>query len=421
MKILHTSDWHLGRTTFGQSRAIDHAASLAEITQIAATHRPDLIINSGDLFDQQRPPVQALQLATDALQGLAAIAPVVVIAGNHDSAPLLHWLHGLLRHGGRIHIVADPEAVQTGTIVRIPAAEGGRLHVAALPFITANRIVTALDDPSTRRSAYAEFIAKAQHDLLRRLHADFDATTDVSILAAHQYVSGSVPSNTENRNHTCDFYVTDPLQIPPVDYAAYGHIHRPQDLPGKRVVGAYPGSPIQLDFGEADEDKTVVLAHLYPGTPTRIERIPLYAGRRLRKLKGTLEQLRREAETVTDELCQVIVDLPTHHPHLSREIREIFPEAATIVDVDENAADRTIDLITPDTPLEAEPDNLTMFGAFLAERRGGQASAAQVLNVFGELLHHADDEQPPVLAAEELLAADLSAFAVPTDDEQVPA
>ncbi|GAA2391955.1 exonuclease subunit SbcD [Dactylosporangium salmoneum] len=413
-QVLHTSDWHLGKTTWGHSRVKDHERVLAEIVDTAAAKKPDLILNTGDLFDQHRPPVQAMQHATDVLRALSEIAPVVVISGNHDSAVLLHWLHGLLRYGDRIHIVADPDAARAGTIRRFPIGDG-RLHLAALPFITANRIITALDDPTTRRRAYADHIAAVQRELLHRLHEDFDPVRDVSVLAAHQYLAGSIPSRTENPNHTCDFYAMDPDQIPQVDYAAFGHIHKPQDLPG-RVVGAYAGSPIQLDFGEVGETKSVVIAHLQPGAPTRIDRIPLQTGRRLEIPSGTLDELRVHAGSITNEICRIVARTPTHDPNLSRQVRALFPDA-TIVQIDEDAADRTLDLITSDTAPDSEPDNVTMFSTYLAQHRTPLANAGHVLELFSTLLHQADDELPPVLPAEELLSEDLSTFTVPAEEE----
>jgi exonuclease SbcD len=415
-KILHTSDWHLGRTTWGQSRAPDHEAVLAQIIDIATRECPDLILNTGDLFDQQRPPVQAMRLATDVLHELSTIAPVVVICGNHDSPPLLHWLHGLMGHHDRISLVADPDAVRDGVVLRYRVTHG-RLHLAALPFITANRIVNVLDNPAGRRKTYAEFIALLQQRLLRELNSDFDADRDVSVFAAHQYVSGSIPSRTENLTHTSDFYTTDPDHIPPVDYAAYGHIHRPQSLPGSRVIGAYAGSPIQLDLGEVGEDKSVVLAHLHPGEPTDIKRIPLSAGRRLQRLTGTLEELSELAETVTDEICHITVKTATHQPDLSCHVRALFPNA-TIVHIHEDCADRKLDLVTAPESDEGEPDNLAMFSTYLAQRTTTHAPASDILYLFGTLLSHTDDEAPPTLPAEELLAADLATFAVPTDPEE---
>lgn len=415
-KILHASDWHIGKTTWGQTRAPDHEAVLAEIEEIAAAEQPDLIINTGDLFDQQRPPVQAMRLATDVLQALSAIAPVMVVCGNHDSAPLLYWLHGLMHHSDRIHLVADPDAVRGGAVLRYPVA-GGTLHVAALPFITANRVVNVMDHPSIRNKNYAEHIARLQRQLLRDLHQDFDAATDVCVFAAHQYVSGSIPSRTENRNHTCDFYATDPDHIPEVNYAAFGHIHKPQELPGGRVVGAYAGSPIQLDFGEAGEDKSVVVAHLRPNEPTRIERMPLRAGRRLQRLTGTLDELRAQALSITDQICHVTVDTQTHEPDLNRQVRSLLPDA-TIVQIHESCADRKLDLVTPDAAEGDRPDNLTMFGAYLAERGTKHAPADRVLELFGTLLGHADNQLPPTLPAEDALAIDLADFPAPAQDDE---
>jgi exonuclease SbcD len=411
MKVLHTSDWHLGRVTWNESRSQDHEAVLAEIVDIATAQSPDLILNTGDLFDQYRPPIHALRLATDVLHQLAAIAPVVVILGNHDSAPLMDWIDGLMRHGDRIHLVAAPAAMNAGTVLRFPTT-GGRIHVAALPFITANRIVNVSETPEGRRRSYADFIATLQHDLLTELHDDFDPATDVSIYAAHQYVAGASPSTTENRNHTCDFYSTDPDRLPGVDYAAFGHIHKPQSLPGNRVVGAYAGSPIQLDFGEEGEDKSVVVAHLETGTPTQLSHLPLTAGRRLRRLTGTIEQLHNRRDDVTDEICHVTVKTTTHELNLQRQVQDIFPNA-TLVYVHEDCADRKLDLITSAPPVDGEPDNHHMFATYLAERTTNKAPAGDVLSLFDTLLSTADDDTPPTLDADELLSADLAAFAVP--------
>ncbi|MFI5960454.1 exonuclease SbcCD subunit D [Cryptosporangium sp. NPDC051539] len=412
-KILHTSDWHLGRTVWGHSRLPDQQAVLAEIVELAANEKPDLILNTGDLFDQQRPPVPAMRLATDALSELATIAPVVVVAGNHDSAALLTWLHGMLRHTGRIHFVADADAVRRGTVLHYPI-DGGQIHLAALPFITANRIVDIQDDPAGRRKSYAEYIGGLQNDLMRELSGAVDPERDVTVFAAHQYVSGTLTSKSENPTHTSVFYLTDPEQIPSVNYAAYGHIHKPQLLPG-RVVGAYAGSPLQMDFGEAGEDKSAVVVTLAAGTPTGVRRVPLRAGRRLVRVSGTLDDLRAEAPTIGDALCHIVIDTPNHQPDLARQVHDLLPHA-TVVYWGENAADRHLDLRALDEPVGPEPDNLSLFKDYLAERGTKSAPADEVLQLFGTLLAHVDDEVPE-LPAEQLLAPDLDTFAVPTVPE----
>jgi exonuclease SbcD len=304
VKLLHTSDWHLGRSTYGHSRATDHEAVLAEITEIAATHQPDVIVNSGDLFDQQRPPLHALRLATRTLNDLAEIAPVVVVCGNHDSAAYLNWLHELLNRSAPIHFVTGSDD-HAGEVLRFPIGDR-TLHVAALPFISANRVVDVFDDPAQRRTAYARYIAGLQNQLMRELADGFDADHDVSVFTAHQFVAGAIPSRTEN--HTDAHYAIDGHQIPTVSYAAFGHIHKPQPLPNTHVTGSYAGSPLQLDFGEATEDKSIVMVGLQPGLPAAREYIPLTRGRRLRYVTGTLDDISAQASDISTDICWITVN-----------------------------------------------------------------------------------------------------------------
>ncbi|MGW5666352.1 metallophosphoesterase family protein [Micromonospora sp. NPDC003776] len=410
MKVLHTSDWHLGRTTYGHSRTSDHEAVLAEITEIAAATRPDLILNTGDLFDMQRPPLHSLKLATSTLHNLAEIAPVVVVCGNHDSAAYLHWLHDLLSRSAPIHFVTSHDNA-VGEVLRLPAGEQA-IHVAALPFISANRIVNVFDEPGQRRITYAGHIAGLQQRLMRELRDGFDASRDVSVFAAHQYIAGAIPSRTENPSHTCDFYATDPQHLPVVTYAAFGHIHKPQPLPTTSVTGCYAGSPLQLDFGEVGEDKSVVVATLQPGQGAVLERIPLKRGRRLHYITGTLDEIRTTAASVTTDICLVTVNTENHIDNLAGQIRGLLPEA-TIADLRENAADRRLELLAP-VDDATDVDTTTLFSEYLATRGVQGVSAQQVLQLFSTLLPHASEHEPPELPEEQLLAADPEiAFPLP--------
>ncbi len=152
MRILHTSDWHLGRVTYNQSRAADHDAVLTEIIALAREHRPDLICNTGDLFDHARPSYDDMGKAITVLQELATIAPVVVLCGNHDSALLFGLFSQLLAADSRIHLVAKPLLASEGGILQFPAADGTTLRLAVLPFVHSNRFIDAFDDPATWQS-----------------------------------------------------------------------------------------------------------------------------------------------------------------------------------------------------------------------------------------------------------------------------
>lgn len=408
LKILHTSDWHLGRTLWNHSRVADHEAVLAEMIAIAAEHRPDVIIHSGDVFDQARPSVLAKSMATDALQKLAEIAPVVVVCGNHDSAPLLAWLHGLMNYNGRIHLVADPDGLHTGSIVTVPVGDQ-KIHVAALPFINANRVINVFDNPDGWRGTYAQYLASAARQLIQRAQCGADPARDVIAFATHQYVGGTQPSKSENRGHITDLYATDPDLLPDVNYLAFGHIHKPQRLPGP-TVGHYAGSPLQLDFGEDNDDKSLVLARLAPGHETTTTVIPLTTGRRVRRLSGTVEQLRNTTPAVTDEFCHVTVKTDTRTPGIATIVASMFPDA-TVVHIHEDFADRHLELASVPGGDDGL-DLIDLFIEYLAVEGTRHSSATTVRELFQTLLASADDEAPR-LAIEELLDTEIVATATP--------
>src|SRR5262245_11895481 len=139
MKVLHVSDWHLGRLTYREPRASDHDVVLAEIVALARAERPDLVCHTGDLFDQRRPSYPDMARGITALQELAAVAPVVVVCGNHDSPRLFEVFAQLLGPDSHIHFVAEPRLPTEGGILRFPAADGTILRLGVLPFVHANR------------------------------------------------------------------------------------------------------------------------------------------------------------------------------------------------------------------------------------------------------------------------------------------
>jgi len=408
VRILHTSDWHLGRVTYNHSRAADHDAVLTEIIALAREHRPDLICHTGDLFDHARPSYSDMGKAITVLQELAAIAPVVVACGNHDSALLLGLFTQLLGANSRIHFITAPRPGHDG-VLRFPGPDGTILRLAALPFVHANRFIDPFDDPATWQGNYADRVGRLAQALADDLLRDLDPGREVTVFAAHQYVAGAYLSGSERAAHSNDFYATRSEQIPTVDYAAFGHIHKPQALPGNAVTGRYAGSPIQLDFGEIGDRKSIVLVDLHPGRDAQIELVELRAGRRLRRLDGTLDEVRALAPLVGDELCLVTVHTATHEPTLSEQIRELLP-AATVLQINEVCADRRLEILTEDAvAADLDPDFPQMFRDYLAEQGTKAAAVDRVMTTFELLFTSIDDEYPPTLPEEDLLAAPVPA------------
>ncbi|MGO1053722.1 metallophosphoesterase family protein [Crossiella sp. CA198] len=407
MKILHTSDWHVGRTTYGQSRSVDHDSVLQEIITLARSERPDLIVHSGDLFDHARPSIEDMGKVVTVLKEVAAIAPVVVVRGNHDSAAMFQFFSHAFGIDHGIHFVDEPRNPDAGGVLRFPCGDGTGLRLAVLPFVHANRVVDAFDDVNHWRAAYAERIGRMEQELAAELLRGFDPRRDIAMFAAHQYVSGAHINGSERSAHVADFYATNPKHVPAVGYAAFGHIHKPQRLPSTRVPGRYAGSPIQLDFGEAGEQKSVVLVDLRPGQQADIELAELGGGRPLRRLDGTLDELRALAPAVGRELCLVTVHTPTHLPNLTEQVLGLLPDAV-VLDVKGICADQKLEVLNKQSvSADAEPDLNEYFRDFLADQGSNTVAADRLMAAFTTVLTRIEEEQQTPLPEESLLTQPL--------------
>lgn len=397
MRLLHVSDWHLGRLTYRCSRVADHEAALAETLQLARDVRPHLILHTGDVFDGFRPGYAEMTFAIEALEELAAVAPVVVLAGNHDSAALFRLFDRLQGPEPRIRFLDRVRPPAEGGVLELPGADGEVVRLASLPFVHANRIVDRFEDPTTWTATYSERIQRIEEELERGLNAGYDPSRHVLLFAAHLYVSGARISQSERPLHVSEGYATRLERLPNVSYAAFGHVHLPQPLPRRGVVGRYAGSPIPLDFGEERERKEVVLVEAEPGRPATVTPHPLAGGRPLRTLAGTLEEIRALAPEAAEALCRVTVRTDEPIPDLARLLGELLP-GATLVEVNEDCAATRLEVVDASTvDVDAEPGFAELFRTYLAERGTRGARADRVLRTFETLIRAVEAEEEPRL------------------------
>ena len=176
-----------------------------------------------------------------------------------------------------------------------------------------------------------------------------------------------------------DTYACRLERLPQVSYAAFGHIHRPQALPGSVLTGRYAGSPICLDYGEEGEQKEIVFVEAEPGRPALVTPQPLSGGRKLRTLDGTLDEIRAQAATVGDAICRVTIRTETPTENLSELLRELCP-AATFVEVNEDCA-ATGSRLSRRRRMTQTPSRAlaNCFGTYLAEQGTRGANATRVL------------------------------------------
>lgn len=415
-RVFHTSDWHVGKPLRGVSRTPDSEAVLAEIVAQARDAKPDLIIHSGDVFDGLRPATADLRLALGALNELGAIAPTVVLAGNHDSGALFEVFTMLLGTGLPVRFVSKARPPADGGIVEVQAGDGTRLRLAPVPFVHANRQVDWFGDPRRFMAAYATRMQLINDILWEGLQDGYDPARDVLLYAAHLHVSGAHLSGSERLVHVSETYSAESARLPMVSYSALGHIHKPQQVPGRDAY--YVGSPLQLDYGEAGEAKSSIVVDVLPGRPAEVQRLPLTAGRALLELRGGFEQIEARASGVGNELLRAVVESEDPILDLADALAELFPQA-TLVEVDERIASRTLKALDPaeaddDAP---EPTYQELLDLYLQSTVTGDKAvpAAEVQTLFSAL-HDSlyDDGDPPLEQLAEVMAAPL-----PTPEEIV--
>ncbi|MFY1627430.1 exonuclease SbcCD subunit D [Micromonospora sp. WMMD723] len=327
MKILHTSDWHVGKVLKGQSRAEEHKQVLAGVIEIAHAERPDLVIVAGDLYDTAAPGPEATRLVTRALTALRRTgADVVAIGGNHDNGNALDALRpwaeaaGITLRGG----VRDNPAEH---VVDGVTAAGERWQLAALPFLSQRYAVRAVEMYELTAAEATQTYADHLGRVLEKLTEGFTEPDRVHLVTAHLTVVGASTGGGERDAHTVLGYAVPASVFPgTAHYVALGHLHRSQ-----RVIGPcpirYSGSPIAVDFGEQENVCSVTLVEVGATSAARIREVPVAAAVPLRTVRGTLAQL-AAADPPEGWLRVFVREQP--RAGLREEVQELFPRALEI-------------------------------------------------------------------------------------------
>ena len=331
VKLLHTSDWHVGKAIRGRSRASEHRAVLAEVAEVAEREAVDVVLVGGDLFDVAAPTPESEQLVYEALLGLSAerTRPVVVIAGNHDSPSRLAAVAPVFAAHG-VHVLARPTRPADGGVLEL-ATTGGDVRLALLPF-PSQRAAVGIDDLMDRRAdEHGTSYADRVRSLLELLTAGF-ATDAVNVVLAHLMVMGGSMGGGERSAHTVfDYWVPATAFPTTAQYVGLGHLHRPQHLDGPSPL-RYCGSPLQLDFGEtANEPSVTIVAATAGKAGVEVREVGLSTGTRLRSLRGTPDALlSTDPDVVGDDHLRLVVESGPR-AGTADELRARFPNAVEVV------------------------------------------------------------------------------------------
>lgn len=371
MRIIHTSDWHLGRRFERESLEDDQRAFLHWLAGVVAEERVDLVLVAGDVYDRSQPAEDAVALLDEGLDGLcAAGARVALIPGNHDSARRLGFGAGRQALGG-VHVFADD---QHPPVPWVFASDDERVRILAVPFLDPYGVPAPSDaDDGTPRARTHEHVLA---DALRSGRALLDpGDPSPTVCVAHAYVSGAAESDSERALAVGGSDRVDPGLFAGFDYVALGHLHRPQRIGGDDSV-AYSGSPLPYSFSE-DHPKSVRLLDLGPGGLTGVRTLPIPVGRPVTMLTGTLDELLSDAslDRWLDHWVAARLTDETVRTQPMERLRARFPHAVALryVPIDGGS---TVGRGADRTAVEEQPAEDVVV-RFLTELRGREPAPSE--------------------------------------------
>jgi len=382
MRILHTSDWHIGRTFHGNSTMDALAEVLGALTEQVRANAVDVVVVAGDVFDSATPSGAAYTLLGDALVSLHETgARVVVTSGNHDSAARLGFQARLLREG--IHVLTDPLAV--GTPVTVDDADGP-VHFFGIPYLEP-AIVRQHWPEGDREGRQLRTQAQTMAHAMDLVRAGMEQHEGRSVAIAHCFAAGvdaTVGLEREVRQGGLDVVPLSVFDGP--DYVALGHIHGRQQL-SDRV--RYAGAPLHYSFGEQHKPRGSWLVDLDPDGLAAVEWLELPVPRRLVTLTGSLDELLSPdlvAAHADSWVCAIYTDaLPQTEP--MRRLRESYPHCAMVQHQPEVAAEA--DERSYVQRLRTAVTDADRIEAFLEHVRAGRGATA----AEGELIREVLDER----------------------------
>ncbi|MCE9678286.1 exonuclease SbcCD subunit D [Shewanella sp. AS1] len=274
MKFIHTSDWHIGRQLHNQSLLDDQRHVLAQIVELAKTHKVDAIVVAGDIYDRSVPPANAVTLLDEVLNQLLHEVgiPVILIAGNHDGHERLGFAAAQMQSSG-LYIIGP----LTQKISPIKIAD---VLFYPLPYA----------EPATVRSVFECEASSHEEAMAKLLEAitEHDSQGLPKVVIGHCFLDGGSESESERPLSIGGADKISPSLFEPFTYTALGHLHGPQYKGSEHI--RYSGSILKYSFSEQHQKKSVTLVELEGAEPA-IELLPLTPIRDVRIIEGFLEQL----------------------------------------------------------------------------------------------------------------------------------
>lgn len=364
MRLIHTSDWHLGRKLKGVDRTPEIALALEEILKYAKNFDVDAVLVAGDIFDVPNPSTEAEKVAYEFFYQLNQLSiPSVAIAGNHDSATRIDSLAQLLSLAG-VRALGRPRIADEGGVITMDTASG-KLCVGAMPFASERRMLAAEDvwnlDASEQRADYKTTVTYVLQNLATGFRTDA-----ANVMMAHMTIDGAKFTGSEAAFHSGNMYSLSGQAIPSeCQYVALGHIHRPQQI-ANAAPTYYSGSLIQVDFGEVGEEKGFNVIDVEVGRPAKVQFQPLTCQKPLKRVECHIDQLDEQLETHRDYVGYLKFAIAVDAPQigLADRVRKVCPQA---VMVEPKLIQRESAKI-PETEISDRFDPIAEFQKFYSDR-----------------------------------------------------
>ena len=345
LTILHTSDWHLGRSLYGRRRYPEFAAFLDWLLDVIGQQQVDVLLLAGDVFDTSAPSNRAQELYYRFLCRVAAARccrHVVVIGGNHDSPSFLNAPGELLR-ALNVYVVGSAAVSPQDEVLLLGDAAGRpELLVCAVPY---------LRDRDIRTARAGESLADKERNLQEGIRAHYgavvehaqalrkDLQVDIPIVGmGHLFTAGG---KTQEGDGVRDLYVGSLAHVGAsifascLDYVALGHLHVPQTVAGSHLI-RYSGSPLPMGFGEARQQKSVCLVKLGPraGQDTSVELLEVPVFRQLERIEGNLDAVLARIEQLTADQSRAWLEVVYSGEDIVANLRERLETAIAGTELD---------------------------------------------------------------------------------------
>ena len=319
MKILHTSDWHLGRTFLSESMHVHQEVFIEWLIEFVVSEKIELVIIAGDVYDRSVPPTESVRLFDRALIGLSAACPVFITPGNHDSAVRLGFGSGLMAANG-VHIRSEISDI--GVPLEVISRDGTRVVVYGIPYLQPEVVSVQLEAERTHAGVLNTAMERIRTDLVNQGDARV-------VVVSHAFITGGSSSESERSLEIGGIGDAPSSIFTGVDYVAMGHLHGAQVIstPEKTsTIVKYSGSPLPYSFSEEKHNKSVTLIDIPTSGPVAYENISTPVPGPLFTIAGELEDLLSNPrfDEVENYWVRAVVTDPTRQERTRERLMERF-------------------------------------------------------------------------------------------------